>query len=145
MCISDWSSDVCSSDLIGFIQSSFTNQDSQTVTGLDFAVTGTFDVTDSIRLRSNFDASYLIKYELRPADGSDPLRYEDTLSPCNITSCSGSPEWRGAWQHSLDFGDTVISLPAYYTKGTNTASPQFGGLKGKCQYNADTGLSNPDI
>src|SRR3546814_18884979 len=76
MCISDWSSDVCSSDLIGFIQSSFTNQDSQTVTGLDFAVTGTFDVTDSIRLRSNFDASYLIKYELRPADGSDPLRYD---------------------------------------------------------------------
>ncbi|MBA4163879.1 MAG: TonB-dependent receptor, partial [Erythrobacter sp.] len=126
---------------IGFIQSSYANQDSQTVTGLDFAVTGTFDVTDSIRLRSNFDASYLIKYELRPADGSDPLRYEDTLSPCNITSCSGSPEWRGAWQNSLDFGDTVISLTAYYTKGTDTASLDFGGIKGECQFNADNGVS----
>jgi len=126
---------------LGFIQSSFANQDSQTVSGLDFGVNANFGLTDAITWRSNFDASYLLKYELTPADGSDPLRYEDTLSPCNITSCSGSPEWRASWQNSLDFGDTVISLTAYYTKGVDTASLDFGGVKGECQFNADNAVS----
>lgn len=126
---------------LGFIQSSFANQDSQIVSGLDFGMNANFGLTDSITLRSNFDASYLIKYQLNPADGSDPLRYEDTLSPCNITSCSGSPEWRASWQNSVEFGDTTISLTAYYTKGVDTASLDFGGVKGECQFNADNAIS----
>ncbi len=122
--------------LLGFIQSSFVNQDSQTVSGLDFGFNVSQPITDNIRWRSIFDASWLMKYQLN-TDGGDELNYEGTLSPCNITSCSGSPEWRASWQNSLDiFEDTTLSLTAYYTDGYDTASIDFGGIEGDCTFNA---------
>lgn len=126
--------------LIGFIQSSYTNQDSQVVSGLDFGANVSLPIGSNLTWRSNFDASYMIKYELT-TDAGDKLRYDDTLSPCNITSCSGSPKWRASWQNTLAFGDTTLSLTAYYTKGYDTASIDFGGVKGDCQFNADNGVS----
>ncbi len=126
--------------LLGFLQSSFTNQDSQVVSGLDFGLNATLPLTDSITLRSSFDASYLLKFDLTRSDGTVES-YDDTLSPCNTTSCSGAPKWRASWQNSLDFGDTTVSLTAYYTKGYDTASIDFGGIKGDCQFNADNAVS----
>jgi len=81
----------------------------------------------------------LQKYELK-TDTGDTLRYEGTLSPCNITSCSGSPEYRAAWQNTVEFdnawGSTSLSLTTYYTSGLDTASIDFGGIKGDCAFNA---------
>jgi iron complex outermembrane receptor protein len=126
--------------VLGFIQSSFTNQDQQTVSGIDFGANVSLPVSNSITWRSNFDASYMLKYELK-TDSGDVLRYDGTLSPCNITSCSGSPKWRASWQNTLEFGDTSLSLTAYYTKGYDTASIDFGGIKGDCAFNAANGTS----
>ncbi len=126
--------------VLGFIQSSFVNQDSQTVSGLDFGVNATFEVTPDITFRTVADASWLMKYQLR-TDAGDVLNYEGTLSPCNITSCSGAPEWRASWQNSVDFGDTTLSLTAYYTGGYDTASIDFGGIEGDCQFNAENHAS----
>lgn len=126
--------------VIGFIQSSYTNQDQQTVSGIDIGANVSLPIVNGVTWRSNFDASYMIKYELK-TDGGDTLRYDDTLSPCNITSCSGSPKWRASWQNTLEMGGTTVSLTAYYTKGYDTASIDFGGIKGDCQFNADNGTS----
>src|SRR3546814_5194425 len=116
MRISDWSSDVCSSDL------------------------ASLPIGNSLTWRTDLDASYMLKYELKTDDG-DVLRYDGTLSPCNITSCSGSPKWRASWQNTLEFGDTAVSLTAYYTKGYDTASIDFEGKRGDCAYNAANGTS----
>lgn len=121
--------------LLGFVQSSYTNQDQQTVQGIDFGVSYSMQI-GSVGWTSIFDASYLAKYELK-TDAGDVFRYEGTLSPCNITSCSGAPEWRGAWQNTFQIGDTSVSLTAYYTDGYNTASLDFGGDVNDCQSNAD--------
>jgi len=127
--------------LLGFIQTSYTNQDSQTVSGLDFGANISHPITDNIRWRSTFDASWLMKYQLN-TDTGDTLNYEGTLSPCNITSCSGSPEWRASWQNSFDiFEDTTLSLTAYYTDGYDTASIDFGGVEGDCEFNAANNAS----
>lgn len=126
--------------VIGFIQSSYTNQDQQTVSGIDIGANVSLPIVNGVTWRSNFDASYMLKYELK-TDGGDTLRYDDTLSPCNITSCSGSPKWRASWQNTLEMDGTTISLTAYYTKGYDTASIDFGGIKGDCQFNADNGTS----
>lgn len=126
--------------LLGFLQSSFTNQDSQVVSGLDFGANVILPVSGDLTLRSSFDASYLMKYDLTRSDGTVES-YDDTLSPCNITSCSGAPKWRASWQNTLDFGDTQLSLTAYYTQGYDTASIDFGGIKGDCQFNADNAVS----
>src|SRR3546814_15436491 len=104
MRIRDWSSDVCSSDLanngnvnipgitaiagqpdpafpnalpvLGFIQSSFTNQDQQTVSGIDFGARASLPIGNSLTWRTDLDASYMLKYELQTDDG-DVLRYDE--------------------------------------------------------------------
>jgi len=121
---------------LGFIETSFENADSQTVQGIDFGVNAKLPIGNTVELVSNFDASYLMKYKLTNKAG-DTFRYDGTLSPCNITSCSGAPKWRATWQNTLKFGDTSVSLTAYYTSGYDTASIDFGGVKGDCQGNAD--------
>ncbi|MBB5704990.1 TonB-dependent receptor domain-containing protein [Sphingopyxis panaciterrulae] len=126
--------------VLGFIQSSFTNQDQQTVSGIDFGARASLPIGNSLTWRTDLDASYMLKYELKTDDG-DVLRYDGTLSPCNITSCSGSPKWRASWQNTLEFGDTAVSLTAYYTKGYDTASIDFEGKRGDCAYNAANGTS----
>jgi iron complex outermembrane receptor protein len=126
--------------VLGFVESSFTNQNKQEVSGIDLGANVTVPLGDTLTLRSNIDASYLAKYELTTDDG-DVLRYDGTLSPCNITSCSGTPKWRGSWQNTVEFGKTAVSLTAYYTSGYDTASIDFGGIKGDCQANADAAAS----
>jgi iron complex outermembrane receptor protein len=125
--------------VIGFIESSYLNQDSQTVSGVDFGANVNFSLGKA-KLRSGIDLSYLMKYELTTDQGV-VNRYDGTLSPCNITSCSGAPKWRGSWQNSLQYGDTTVSLTAYYTSGYDTASIDFGGVKGDCAGNAASAAS----
>jgi iron complex outermembrane receptor protein len=125
--------------LIGFVESSYTNQDEQTVNGVDFGAIVTLPI-GPVTWRSALELAYLLKHELK-SDTGEVDRYEGTLSPCNITSCSGSPELRGTWQNSVSFdnalGSTTLSLTAYYTDGYNTASLDYGGDPNNCQQNAD--------
>ena len=121
--------------MLGFIQTSFTNQDKQEVSGIDFGANLSLPIGDTMTWRSSLDVSYLEKFELI-TDAGDSLRYDGTLSPCNITSCSGAPKWRGSWQNTVSFGATSVSLTAYYTSGYDTASIDFGGVKGDCEGNA---------
>jgi len=129
--------------LLGFIQTSYTNQDKQNVSGIDFGANLSLQMGDTLTWRSSLDVSYLQEFKLT-TDGGDTFRYEGTLSPCNVTSCSGAPQWRGSWQNTLQIGEaTSVSLTAYYTSGYDTASLDFGALSGKanCQDNADNGAS----
>jgi len=123
---------------LGFIETSFANQDSQTVSGVDFGASLTMPI-GPVTLSSNVEVSYLAKYEIQ-TDAGDVLEYEGTLSPCNITSCSGAPQWRGSWQNTVQFdngfGHTAVSLTTYFTSGYDTASIDFGGVEGECQANA---------
>ena len=95
--------------LLGFIETSFTNQDKQEVSGVDFGANFTLPIGDALTWRSSLEASYLQKFELT-TDAGDVLRYDGTLSPCNITSCSGAPKLRGSWQNTMEFGQTSVSL-----------------------------------
>jgi iron complex outermembrane recepter protein len=87
-------------------------------------------VTEGLILNSSFEASYLIKYEKVLEDRTE--RYDGTLSPCDVTSCSGSPKWRATWQNTVELNDTTISATAYYTSGYDLASIDYGGVKGDC-------------
>ena len=123
---------------IGFIQSSYTNADSQLVQGIDIGANFRYNITPGLRLTSSFEASYLHKNNLTPIDivtgeVGDTLKYAGTLSPCNVTSCSGAPKWRASWQNTFEFGNTTLSATAYYTKGVDLASVDFGGVPGDCE------------
>jgi len=125
---------------LGFIQSAYTNQDSQKVSGIDFAATYSMPL-GSVDWVSSVSLSYLSKYDFTN-DAGDKFKYAGTLSPCNITSCSGAPEWRGSWGNTFQFGEQwTTTLTTYYTSGLDTASIDYGGVKGDCQANADIGAS----
>ncbi|MGI9271105.1 MAG: TonB-dependent receptor domain-containing protein [Woeseiaceae bacterium] len=120
---------------LGFLQSSYQNQDSQTVSGWDFSVTLSGIQVGSADWTSRLDASFMDEFTLNTDDG-DTLKYAGTLSPCNVTSCSGTPEWRMSWANTFMFTeDTTATLTAYYTKGVDNASVDFGGVKGDCSSN----------
>ena len=125
--------------LIGFIQSSYKNASSQVVSGIDFGLNASYPLTSDLTWYSQADASYLMKYQLTDENGVI-YRYEGTLSPCNITSCSGAPEWRASWQNTLTYKNTAVTLTAYFTKGVDTAQVDYGMTKGDCLGNVDYGL-----
>ena len=68
--------------LLGFIQSSFTNQDQQTVSGLDFGVNASFEVTPNITFRTVADGSKdfpAIRLIMGHTDGSIDAVYREQI------------------------------------------------------------------
>lgn len=116
---------------LGFIESSFQNGDSQKVSGIDFGANVEFPINDNITFISSLEATYLLKFE-RITESGNVQRYDGTLSPCDVTSCSGAPKWRGSWQNTLVMGDASITATAYYTSGYDLASIDYDGVKGDC-------------
>lgn len=115
---------------LGFIETSFANTDSQRVSGIDIGANIRVPIRDDVTFISSFEASYLIQFD-RIIEGRSE-KYAGTLSPCDVTSCSGSPRWRGSWQNTLQTGGTTVSVTAYYTDGYDLASIDYGGVKGDC-------------
>ncbi|MDE8651713.1 TonB-dependent receptor domain-containing protein [Novosphingobium album (ex Liu et al. 2023)] len=117
--------------LPGFLQFSFQNADEERVQGIDFGAQITRDF-GNVNWFSSFDATYLLKYEVIRATGAVE-RYDGSLSPCDYTSCSGSPKWRGSWQNTFTMGKVALTATAYYTDGYDLASVDYGGIKGDCE------------
>jgi iron complex outermembrane receptor protein len=110
--------------LPGFIQYSFQNADQERVSGIDFGMTATHRF-GAIKWSSYAELSYLIDYSVKRKDGSIE-KYAGTLGPCDYTSCSGSPKWRGNWQNTFDIGRASITPTVYFTSGYSTAQPDYG-------------------
>ncbi len=119
--------------LLGFVQASYTNADSEVGSGIDFSATARVPLTSSgVRLVSSLNASYLAELTLTDPNAGKQV-YAGTLSPCNITSCSGAPRWRGSWENTIDFnGRGSLSVTTYYTSGYSEISTDFGGTLGDC-------------
>ncbi|RYD63378.1 MAG: TonB-dependent receptor, partial [Sphingomonadales bacterium] len=127
---------------IGFIQYSYQNNDSQRVSGLDFGANLRMPLFDTVTLTSSLEASYLIEFEKTIGGGGGVQRYDGTLSPCDVTSCSGAPKWRGSWQNTLEIGGFTGTVTAYYTSGYDLASTDYGGVKGDCLNNVGHSVAN---
>jgi iron complex outermembrane receptor protein len=125
---------------LGFMQASFDNLESQVASGVDIGANLSLPLGDAVTWRSSLDASYMISFEQTKEDGT-VQRYDGTLSPCDVTSCSGTPKWRGTWQNTFEFGPASVSVTAYYTSGYDTASVDYDGIKGDCQFNTDNAVS----
>jgi iron complex outermembrane recepter protein len=118
--------------LLSSITSSFGNADALKTDGFDFSADIHMPITDGIRWSSVFSATYLKKLN-KVFDGGTIERYAGTLGPCEITSCSGSPKWRGIWQNTFSFGDkaTFTSI-VNYTGSYDQTGADDGGIPGDC-------------
>jgi iron complex outermembrane receptor protein len=123
--------------LLGTINFSYNNADKENVSGIDFGANADLHLFGNVRLHSNVDASYLIKYAVTRKNG-DIERYDGSLSPCDYTSCSGSPAWRASWINTLDFGSASLTGSLYYTSGYNLAEVDYNGNPDNCAGNNST-------
>ena len=114
--------------LPGFVQFSFQNADQEKVSGIDFGV-NVAQRFGGLRWTSALETSFLKNYSVIRADGSVE-RYDGTLSPCDYTSCSGSPKLRGTWQNTFQFGRAALTGTLYYTSGYSLGSVDYGGNRG---------------
>jgi iron complex outermembrane recepter protein len=119
---------------LGFINSSYNNADSENVNGFDFGISGSFQVADGVKLNSTVDATFFNRYIVTRKDGTIES-YAGTLSPCDFTSCSGSPKWRGMWQNTFAWEKLSVTGTVYYTSGYNQAEVDYGGDPNDCNAN----------
>lgn len=126
---------------IAFVQGSFINANTIKTSGIDFNAMGKFRLNDNITFTTSIDATYVIKLNTEFPDGT-VQHYVDTLGNFNLTSGSGTQQWRGSWQNTVDFGRGSISATAYYTDGYDYSAEDQGGTAGDCSlvptnYNGD--------
>jgi iron complex outermembrane receptor protein len=118
--------------LLGTITSVYGNANSLKTRGFDFTADIHMPISSGIRWNSNFNATYLL-YLAKIDDDGTIERYDGTLGPCEITSCSGSPKFKGSWQNTLDFnGKGTLSATVYYTGGYDLEGADDGGIPGDC-------------
>jgi iron complex outermembrane receptor protein len=116
--------------LLGFIQYSYQNADSEIAEGIDLGVNIAHDF-GSVIWGSHLELSYLS--ELSKTQGGVKNNYEGTLSPCDVTSCSGAPDWRATWVNSIQWQDLTLALTANYTGDYSNVSVDYGGDKNDCE------------
>ncbi|WP_084455629.1 TonB-dependent receptor plug domain-containing protein [Novosphingobium rosa] len=117
--------------LPGFIQFQFNNAGKEEVQGIDFGANARYDLGHGLKWASSFDGNYLIKYQLTTADNTVE-RFDGTLSPCDTSSCSGSPKWRFTWANTISKGKVSLTATTYFTSGYDLAEVDYGGVAGDC-------------
>lgn len=118
--------------LLGFVQYSYENADSETAEGIDLGVNFGHEF-GAVYFNSHLEVSYLM--ELSKTLGGVKSNYEGTLSPCDVTSCSGAPDYRAIWVNSINWDKLTVALTANYTGSYDNASVDYGGVEGDCEAN----------
>ena len=119
--------------LLGNVSSFYTNANSLKTHGMDFTVLARIPIGQNLRWTSNLNTTWLMY--LAEDLGGEIQRYDGTLSPCNITSCSGSPKIRGSWENTFVYKSKyTLSGTVNYTSGydlESTDSP-YAGIRYDC-------------
>jgi iron complex outermembrane receptor protein len=118
--------------LIGFIQYSYQNADSEIAEGIDLGANFSH-AFGAVNYYTHLEVSYLM--ELSKTIGGTKYNYEGTLSPCDVTSCSGAPDWRATWVNTIDWNKWTFALTMNYTGSYDNASVDYGGVPGDCESN----------
>lgn len=109
--------------------------------GIDAAATATFDFSDNVRFTSRVEATHILRYDLVTASGTQ--RYAGTLGPYDLSSGNGTPDWRGNWQNTLDFGNFSLSATAFYVGKIKAVSTDQGNLSTDCSASLYKGPNDP--
>jgi len=115
-----------------FVESPLVNANTINVEGLDFAALLNLDFGD-VRFTSSAEASYIINLSTTFQDGTTES-YEGTLGNFALTAGSGTPEWKGTWQNTIEFDPVTLTGTVNYYGGYDlSAEDETGpGTAGQC-------------
>lgn len=128
--------------LLGYVSSSFNNSDKENASGIDLGVSATMALPYGIKWSPDFETSWLHKYNITRKSGTVE-KYAGTLSPCDYTSCSGSPRWRVTFSNTFAWQDLSVTGTLYLTSGVNLAQVDYGGDPSDCVGSANNGVGSP--
>lgn len=114
-----------------FVQSQLINANTLHSEGIDVAARASFNLTPGIRFTSSLEASYIIDLSTTFPDGSVES-YEGTAGNSSLTAGTGTPEWHGSWQNTLEWGDFTLTGVAEYFGGYNLSAADLGDTPGDC-------------
>jgi len=115
-----------------FVESTLINANTINVEGIDFAALFSHDF-GSVRFTSAAEASYIINLSTTFQDGTTQS-YEGTLGNFALTAGSGTPEWKGTWQNTIEFEPVSLTGTLNYYGGYDlSAEDETGpGTAGQC-------------
>ena len=109
---------------VGFVQAGLINANTIRAEGVDFSALANFTV-GGVKITSSAEASLILTLATDFPGGTTEV-YQGTIGNYNLTAGSGTPEWHGSWQNTLDFGDVILTGTAYYFDGYNLSAQDQG-------------------
>jgi iron complex outermembrane receptor protein len=111
------------------VSAPYVNSGSIITDGLDLSVTAAFELTDTLNYTTQFNGSHIFEYtSIIP--GQPRLEYAGTESPCEYTSCEGTPRDRFTWSHTLEFAPYSVTGTLLYVSGEKNIESDFAGPGG---------------
>lgn len=107
----------------------YANNGTIITTGLDVSISAAFQLTDELSYSTQFNGTHIFEFAyISPLGGK--LEYAGTESPCEYTSCEGTPQDRFTWSNTFDFEKWSGTLTLIYTAGEKNVESDFVGPGG---------------
>jgi iron complex outermembrane receptor protein len=124
-----------------FATAPFINAEFLRTDGIDFDIRGRFDLPYDVRLTSTVSFTDILNYEVTQPGGLS-VSYLGYQSPYNLSSGAGTPQYKGNWTNSFDYGPFNATLTWNYTSGIKEIANDIA--PGSCfEVNPNTGKPYP--
>jgi iron complex outermembrane receptor protein len=84
--------------------------------GLDLSITAAFELTNMLNYTIQFNGTHIFEYRSKVA-GLPTLEWVGTESPCEYTSCEGTPQDRSTWSNTLSYDKYSLTGTLLYISG----------------------------
>lgn len=127
-----------------FVNSPFANAAALKTSGIDVSALVQLHPSDDLHFTSRAEATYILHYLFKPSADQPYSDFVGTQAPYITSSGAGTPQWRGNWQNSVEYGAYTLTGTAYYVAGYKAvAYDQFGTTD--CNGGSTYGGSDPNF
>jgi iron complex outermembrane receptor protein len=115
------------------VQAPYINANSLITNGIDFAVSGAFELSPGLTWNTDLQETHILTYRYSPGAG---ITYEfaGTQSPYITSSGAGTPRDRASWTNTLSFDPWSVSGTLYYVSGLKPVQLDACGAPVNCAY-----------
>ena len=127
-----------------FVNSPFANAAALKTSGIDVSALVQLKPSDDLHFTSRAEATYILHYLFKPSADQPYSDFVGTQAPYITSSGAGTPQWRGNWQNSVEYGRYTLTGTAYYVSGYKAvAYDQFGTTN--CDGGSTYGGTDPNF
>jgi iron complex outermembrane receptor protein len=94
--------------------------------GIDFDLRAKFDLPQDVKLTSTLSFTDILNYAQTQPDGTTQS-YVGYQSPYELSSGAGTPQYRGSWENSVDWGALNVTGTLNYVSGIKEIASDITG------------------